>query len=291
MDRYTIGIDLGGTKIMTALSMNSNPKKILTSLKCATESSKGREHVIENINKTIEKVIKKANLSEKNISNIGIGVPGPVDYKNGIVRICPNLKGWKNVPVKEIFEKKWEIPVFVENDARAAGLAEASFGAGKDFSHVFFVTVSTGIGGAIIIDKKIYHGADGAAGEIGQTRLIDRSIFEKNCSGPAIEKIFGISPEQISSLLKEGNPQAQKALNHLSQYLGIWLANAATLLNPEIIIIGGGLSKLGSIFINPLKKVIQENAFSISRNVLIKKAVLADFTGVLGAIALTKKEL
>jgi len=177
----------------------------------------------------------------------------------------------------------------VENDARTAGLAEARLGAGKGYRHVFYTTVSTGIGGAIIINGKVYHGADGAAGEIGHMRFTGSSDFENIASGPAIRRIFGIDPEELKDKFRQGDPEARKALDHLTQYLGIGLGNIATLLNPNVIVIGGGLSKLGNLLFPRLKKEIRKNAFSISGcNVKIKKAGLKNDSGILGALELCK---
>ncbi|MCK4766083.1 MAG: ROK family protein [Candidatus Aminicenantes bacterium] len=286
MKNYLIGIDLGGTKIYTAAA--DKEQNILAKIKTPTVS--GINNVMSNIFDSIERAAKKASISPGQISRIGIGVPGPVDYEKGIVRICPNIPGWRNVPVKKLLAEKFPgAEIFVENDARAAGLAEARLGAGKGFNHVFYTTVSTGIGGGIILHGKVYHGADGAAGEVGHMRFADGGSFENNASGPALRRIFGINPEELKEKLKQGDPDAQRALDHLVHYLGIGLGNVATLLNPRVIVIGGGLSNLGGLLFTPLRKKIKENAFSISgRNIKIKKAQLKNESGLLGALELCR---
>ncbi|MFC2155419.1 ROK family protein [Acidobacteriota bacterium] len=284
--KYIAGIDLGGTKIHTAIAdTNGN---ISAAIKSVTGS--GLEPVIHNISESLEQAARKAGISIQHIFRIGIGVPGPVDYNRGVVRICPNISGWRNIPIVDILKRRYPwAEVFVENDARAAGLAEARIGAGKGYNHVFYTTVSTGIGGAIIINGKVYHGADGAAGEIGHMRFPDGADFEDIASGPAIQRIFNIDPEALKEKFRQGNPDAQKALNHLVHHLGIGLGNIATLLNPDVIVIGGGLSNLGSLLFPRLRKEIKKNAFSISgRNVKIKKAGLKSNSGVLGALELCK---
>lgn len=282
MRKYIVGIDIGGTKIyMAAADVKRN---ILGRIKVPTGT--GKEVVINNIFDSLEQLLKRCGIAAHEIYRIGIGVPGPVDYDRGVVRICPNITGWENIPIKDILKEKYPgAEIFVENDARAAGLAEARLGTGKGFNHVFYTTVSTGIGGAVIIDGKIYHGADGAAGEIGHVRFIDSTTLENNASGPALQRIFHIVPEELKEKLKQGNPTAQKALQHLVHYLGIGLGNIATLLNPDIIVIGGGLSNLGNILLNPLEKEVRKNAFSISgRNVRVRKARLKNDSGLLGAL-------
>lgn len=282
MEKYIAGIDLGGTKICTAAA--DMEKNILAKVKESTGT--GKEVVLNNIFNSLDKAAGKCGIPLNKICRIGIGVPGPVDYQRGIVRICPNIAGWENIPIRDILKKRYpRADIFVENDARAAGLAEARSGAGKGYNHVFYTTVSTGIGGAIIIDKKVYHGADGAAGEIGHMRFADGSSLEDNASGPALQRIFHINPEELKEKYIQGSQDAQRALDHLVHYLGTGLGNIATLLNPEVIVIGGGLANLGSILFEPLKKEIRENAFSISgKKVKIVKARLKSDSGVFGAL-------
>lgn len=285
MRQYIIGVDLGGTKIYTAVA--NKKKKILSRVKIKTEAAYGKEHVLNNIFSSIEKASLKAGIQLSDLAGIGFGVPGPVDYSSGLVRICPNIPGWKNIPIKTILEEQYKTNVWVENDARVAGLAEAKHGAGKGLQHIFYMTVSTGIGGAIIINGKIYHGADGVAGEIGHIKFPDGETLENIASGPAIQHLFQIPPEKLKDQVLRDYPDAKKALNHLTHYLGISMANIATLLNPQMIIIGGGLSNIGKMLIDPIRKKVREHAFSISgKNVVVKKAKLKNDSGILGALEL-----
>ncbi len=286
MKGYVAGIDLGGTKIYTAIA--SKGGDIIAEVKTPTEASASKKRVFENVCRSIELACAQAGIAPSKLAAIGIGVPGPIDYATGTVRLCPNIPSWKKVPVRNLLQDRFGCPVTVENDARTAGLAEARFGAGKGVSHVFYTTVSTGIGGAIIIDGRIYHGASGVAGEIGQTRLPDGTVFEQAAAGPALKRLFGISPEDIPARLKAGDPSAQQALDHLTRLVGVWLANSATLLNPEIIVIGGGMANLGPCFFTPVKHYIKEYAFSESAKVKVVKAKLGGRSGVIGALALCR---
>lgn len=289
MNKYFAGIDLGGTKILTVIADEN--RNLLSKIKIPTESPEGVQHVINNMFRSVEKGCIEAGIDPNSLSGIGIGVPGPVDHKTGTVYDCPNVYGWKNIGVGKIFREKFNTEVVVENDARVAGLAEVRLGAAKGCRHVFYVTVSTGIGGAIITDGKIYHGADGAAGEFGQFILLDGSILETVFAGPAIERLFGISTEKLAELIKQNDPGAQKALNHLIHGLSIYLSNITTLLNPEIIVVGGGVSSLGNIFIDPLQENVKKHAFSISaKNIKVVKAGLGTDSGAVGAIELLFKE-
>jgi glucokinase len=285
LKKYFGGIDLGGTKILTVVA-DSN-KNTLAKVKVATESVKGVDHVIENMFSSLEQCCNECGISVSDLGGVGIGVPGPVNFEKGMVYDCPNLHGWKNIEVREIFEKRFNVSVVVENDARVAGLAEVRLGAAKGFRHVFYVTVSTGIGGALIFDGKIYHGADGAAGEFGQMRLLDGTIFEQRYAGPAIERIFGVSTHQLPELINKNDAGAKKAIKHLITGLGTYLSNITTLLNPEIIVMGGGVSSLGDILLKPLEQEIRRQGFSISsKNVRIVRAGLGTDSGAIGAVEL-----
>ena len=282
---FFAGIDLGGTKILTVVT--DSEKNVLAKTKIPTEAARGVSVVLDNIFKSLDISCKECGISASELSGIGIGVPGPVNYEKGLVYDCPNLAGWKNIEVRKIIEEKLNVPVFVENDARVAGLAETRLGAAKGFRHVFYITVSTGIGSAIIIDGKIYHGADGAAGEFGQMKLLDGSILEQKFAGPAIERLFGLPTTQLADLIKENDPGAKCAINYLTHGIGTFLANIATLLNPQIIVVGGGVSQLGDLILDPIREKVASKAFSISaKNVKIVQAALGTDSGARGAIEL-----
>ncbi|MBP5406816.1 ROK family protein [bacterium] len=284
-NRFFAGIDLGGTKILTVVT--DSKKNVLARTRIPTEASGGVGTVMDNIFKSLDISCRECGISAENLSGIGIGVPGPVNYEKGLVYDCPNLAGWKNIEVRKIISERLNVPVFVENDARVAGLAETRLGAARGFRHVFYITVSTGIGSAIIIDGKIYHGADGAAGEFGQMKLLDGSILEQKFAGPAVERLFGLPTTQLAELIEKNDQGAKAALSHITNGLGIFLANVATLLNPQIIVVGGGVSQLGDLILNPIREKVSAFAFSISaKNVKIVPAALHTDSGAIGAVEL-----
>lgn len=282
---FFAGIDLGGTKILTVVT--DSEKKVLAKTKIPTEAALGVDTVLGNIFKSLDISCKECGISAQNLSGIGIGVPGPVNYEKGLVYDCPNLAGWKNIEIRKIINERLGVPVFVENDARVAGLAETRLGAAKGFRYVFYITVSTGIGSAIIIDGKIYHGADGAAGEFGQMKLLDGSILEQKFAGPAIERLFGLPTTQLAELIKKNDPGAKSAVDYLTHGTGTFLANVATLLNPQIIVVGGGVSQLGDLILDPIREKVSQLAFSIAaKNVKIVPAALHTDSGAIGAVEL-----
>lgn len=287
MGNYIASIDLGGTHLRTALF--STTGKIVAQSKIKTEVGHGVSGVLKRIQSAIIDTAATISISPHNIIALGIGVPGPVDSARGLVYNCPNMPGWHNIFVKKELESLLGIPVFVENDARVAALGELHFGAGQNIKHFFYVTIGTGIGGAIIVDGKLYRGADGAAGEFGMTRTLGGDIFEGHASGPAIYQKFGIYPSDIPALIAKNDETAKKALNFLVNNLGIWLGNIATLLNPYTIIVGGGVSELGdTLLIKPLEEKVKQTAFSISgATISVEKALLGDDAGLYGAAELT----
>ena len=282
---FYAGIDLGGTKILTVIE--DAERNVLAKIKIPTEAPRGVGVVMDNIVRSLEISCKDIGISPNGLSGIGIGVPGPVNHEKGLVYDCPNLAGWKNIEVRKLLNERWDVPVKVENDARVAGLAETRLGAAKGYRHVFYITVSTGIGTAIIIDGKIYHGADGAAGEFGQMKLLDGSILEQRFAGPAIERLFGLPTPQLVELVKKNDPGAKKAVEYMTDGIGTFLANVTTLLNPQIIVVGGGVSQLGDLILDPIREKVSSLAFSISaKNVKIVRAALHTDSGAIGAVEL-----
>lgn len=291
---YIVGVDLGGTKIYTAVATLKGA--VVSEIKIPTEAHLGKKHVINNIITSIHSCIKNAGIAYKHISTVGIGAPGQIQYDAGIVLYAPHLKGWKNVKLKKILEHKLKLPVYVANDAQLAALAETKFGAGKKARNLIYVTVSTGIGGGIIIDRKIYYGHNGAAGELGHVLLHSHNArdikdehytLEYLASGTGIRRKYQFEAYELGKRIRNKDPKALKALHRIIHYLGLSMANFTTILNPELIIVGGGLSSLGNTLMGPLRKEIKKKAFSVARkSVKIVRAKLRDRSGVLGAIAL-----
>lgn len=318
MADYFLGVDLGGTKILTALADEEGT--VLARKKMPTEANKGLEHVLENIHTSIKKVLDESGVKVKDIVSMGVGSPGPLDVDKGIIYLAPNL-GWENVPITSLLEEKTGIKVILENDANAAALGEKWFGAGQDVDNLIYVTVSTGIGGGIIINKEIYRGANAGAGEVGHM-VIDpdgplcgcgnRGCFETLASGTALvrkgrkavekgkdtilKKLSGgdintIDGALIAKAARMKDSVALKIWDEIGEYLGIGLANLLNIFNPEMIILGGGVMKAGDLIMEPMLKSLKARAFKEAfQSVEIKKAELGDDTGVIGAITVAMRE-
>ena len=310
---YFIGIDIGGTKILTALADNEG--KIITKAHNPTEADQGRDVIIDNIKNTIERVIDNSKVTKDEIVKIGLGTPGPLDLKKGKIIENSNLS-WSDVPIVKILEKITGIPVILENDANAAGLGEKFFGAGRGANNIVYITISTGIGGGVIIDNKIFHGKGNAA-EIGHMTLIPDSKFQCGCgnygcfeavaSGTAIAKrgkeivkenktgliyeysegnIDLVDAPLIAAAAREGDQDAIEIFKLTGRLLGVGIANVLNLFDPEIIVLGGGVMHAEDLFMDELKKSLKKRALKSNlKNLQIKNAKLGKDTGVMGAIA------
>lgn len=289
-----IGVDLGGTKILTSLADTEG--KIISTVRIDTQAKLGPEKVIANIIKSINLVAKQARVPLSRISKIGIGAPGPI-LGQAIVVSPPNLPGWRNVNIKSILQRELNKKIYVENDANAAAFGEFSFGAGKGFKNLIYITLSTGIGGGIIIDGKVYTGSIGTAGEIGHM-VIDpkgpkcgcgnRGCLEALAAGPAIAKMAGQKSALEAELAaRRGNKKAQNAINKAAKYIGIGIGNLNNILNPDIFVIGGGVSNMGRLLLDPVKHWARQYSMEASRkSLIIVPAKLKNNAGVMGAIAI-----
>lgn len=316
---YYLGVDLGGTKILTALADKEG--KLLARANIPTEADKGQEVILKNINVTIEQVIEKAEVSKQDIAQIGIGSPGPLNSKEGIIYETANLP-WKNVRLVDIMEEKTGLPVRLENDANAAALGEKWFGSGKDVDNMIYVTVSTGIGGGVIIERKILQGVDGAGGEIGHMVIKpggptcgcgNAGCLEALASGTAIARMGRESlrkdsstliaemaagnPDKIDAILvaqaaKKGCETAQKIYDRAGYYLGIGLANLVNIFNTEMIVFGGGVMKDRDLLNESLRDGLEKYSLPTSlEKVELCNSQLKSETGVQGAVAVAMEDV
>jgi len=312
--KFILGVDLGGTKIAAALATTRG--EILARGRSPTHAQTGPDAVIESICATINEVLSAKALEPSLLLGIGIAAAGVIDSVNGKVIFSPNLPGWHEVPLRDAIEQQFGIPAYLGNDANLAALGEWHFGVGEKVANLIYVTVSTGIGGGIIADGKLYTGACGAAGEIGhmtidvngpRCRCGNVGCWEALASGTALarEAVMRITEGARTSIIelvggdvskidakivglaaRQGDELAQKLVSHLGYYFGVGLANLVNIFNPELILIGGGVAKIGDLLLQPAIKVVKERAFSTSANAVeIKPATLGDDSGIMGAAA------
>jgi len=289
-----IGIDLGGTKILTAVADKNG--RIISSVKVDTQAKLGPKRVIENVIRSTNLALVKAKVPLSKISRIGLGAPGPVINGSTIVS-PPNLPGWHKVNIKQILGKILKKEVIVENDANAAALAEYRFGAGKGSKNMIYMTISTGIGGGIIIDGKLYKGSTGTAGEVGHMVIDPKGprcgcgnygCLEALSSGPAIARVAGTKDAlEAEKEARKGDKRARNAIKLAAWYLGIGISDLVNLLNPDKVILGGGVSNMGDLLFKPVRQWVAKYSMDTpGKHVKIVPAKLKSNVGVIGAIAI-----
>jgi glucokinase len=305
-----IGIDVGGTNVKIALVEDG---KIIYSNTVPTYANMGYEYTINNIKETIKTLMKETNTTSKDIEGIGFDFPGQVDYKTGVVKLAPNIPGWVNVPIAKMIEDEFHIPTRIDNDVRCAALGELKYGAGKGCENFVCITVGTGIGSGLVINGQLVRGAANAAGEIGHIKLQinggpicgcgDTGCLEAFASGPSIvamanEYLKGgksakfrelagdgeITPYIVAKAAEAGDPVAKRIFEIIGEYVGMGLVSVINLLNPEKVIIGGGVAESGELLLEPIRRTIQARAMVVARNsVEIVPAQLGNSAGVIGA--------
>jgi len=313
-NKISLGIDLGGTKIIAALVDRQG--RILARDYRETMPADGQAAVIARMIDAACTVMEAGGVNASQVAAVGVAAPGPIDAESGVVTAPPNLPGWKDVPLRRLMEEDLSVPTWLENDANAAALGEHRFGAGKGTRHMIYVTASTGIGGGLILDGQLYRGATGAAGEIGHITLLpkgphcgcgNRGCLEALASGKAIARearervsrgvptLIGdlaegdldqISAKLVAQAAAQGDIPAREIIEEAMSYLGLGMASLVNLFNPELIVIGGGLTKMGELLFDPVRRIIARTAFrSSAEAVEVVPAQLGDDVGVLGAAA------
>lgn len=293
MKKY-IGVDLGGTHVRAAIVDEQGA--ILEIKKTTSEPDKGPEHVVSKIITLIE------SLSQFDTClGIGLGVPGPIDTINGKIIVSTNLPKLIGYPIADMLTKYFEIPVFMDNDGNLAALGEAVLGAGKDYPIVYYVTISTGIGGALVVDKKVLSGQCGHAGEVGNI-IIDRNrkkynilnagAAENETSGPALVRKGKEwisheinSPEELFALARNSNKIALKIIDDFAYDLAIMFSSIAHVCDPHVFIVGGGLMNGKDVFFDKMERYYRELIHVGMQSVVFKSSQLEE-SGIVGAAML-----
>lgn len=311
MEKFCFGIDVGGTTVK--MGVFSTEGKLVESWEIPTRKEDEGSHILEDICSEIEKKIVERELSREDLVGVGIGIPGPIT-KDGTVLNCVNL-GWGIFNVEEKLSKMLGgIKVKAGNDANVAALGENWQGGGVGFEDLILITLGTGVGGGVIIGDKIITGSNGAAGEIGHMPVVydeDAEICgcgKKGCletvgSATGIvreaKKLLAntdiptplrdkaeFSCKDIFDLAKEGDEASMQVVDKLAEYLGIAAAHIAAVTNPQVIVIGGGVSKAGKFLLDKIEERYMDKAFKACRNAKFSLATLGNDAGMYGAAAL-----
>ena len=290
-DSLNVGVDIGGTKI--ALGLVTSEGKIIKQTSFPTYVDKGADWIIEHLITAIEKFITQAGMDVHAINSIGIGVPGTVELKTGNIVLAPNIY-WRNVPLGEKLHTGFPgIPIYVDQDTNTAVLGEYFTCADPLVENLFFITISTGIGSGLILDKKLYRGRFNMAGEIGHI-VVEKDGVPCTCGGRGCLQAYARGPaiaETVLQRMKQGEPSsltkhitngqltaiqvagaaskgdqlAQDVLLKAAEYVGIALANVVTVLNPDLIIIGGGVAQSGGLFMARVKELAKAYCYPPAR--------------------------
>ncbi|MBV8846333.1 MAG: ROK family protein [Bryobacterales bacterium] len=265
-----LGVDIGGTKI-AAGRVNARAE-VEGFRSIPTLASRGFEVSLGQIWRAVESSLTPQ------VQAIGICAPGPLDVKTGVVLNPPNLPGWHNVPLAKFAKDKFGLPVVIENDCNAAGLAEALHGAGRGYSHVFYAAIGTGIGSGIVLDGKIFHGAHGAGAEAGHMCIDYRSSILCGCGTAGC--IEALASGRVF------DDAADEDLDELAGRLGAWLGAVISLLDPGIIVLGGGVAQMGEPLFGRLRAAAPRWTVNpYSREIPIVPAQFGAESGVIGAAA------
>lgn len=317
MKRYVIAIDLGGTNIKVAVIKNED--KIINKITIPTNSYKDKLALVNGLSELSIRLLRKSGLKKGDIAGIGIGAPGLIDSKKGVIHHLVNIKGFKNVPLKRLIEKKTGILTFLDNDVNVMTLGELYYGAGKGAKNMICITLGTGVGGGIVIDGALYRGSSLSAGEIGHMPLNETGP-RCNCGGfGCMEKFVGnryiveaiikkirkdrktiisklvkgnlkkITPEIISLAAKRGDKLARETWEEIGCHLGVTLAGVINLLNPERIVIGGGVADAGRFLFEAIRNTIKKRAMDVPAGCAkVVKARLGRDAGLIGAAVLVR---
>jgi glucokinase len=316
-----IGVDIGGTKIMTAIFTSAG--KMTAREVTPTLAGEDVPVIIERLFKSIDSILDHNGLVTTEVAGIGVACAGGIDSIRGVVVTpSPNIKRLANVPLAEILHEKYRAKAFIVNDASAAALGEHRYGAGRGVKDLVLFTLGTGIGGGIIADGRLYLGALGGAGELGHMTVDahgplcgcgNTGCLEMLASGRAVEReatsrlkkgeksillnmvkgdIESITAEHVGEAARSGDPLAVEVITRAAYYLGIGMVNVVNIFNPEMVICGGGMAELGDMLIAPGRRMVAERAFSISSlAVRIVTAQLGNEAGAYGAAAFVRERL
>lgn len=309
-----LGIDFGGTKIAAALVRKDG--RVTDMIKIPTLKNRQVNACFVNLLAEIDQMLSRNHLTAKKLKGIGVGLPGPVNPASGKIPWSPNMQGWAGFELRKKLRARYKLPVFMDNDANAAAVGEMLFGAGKKYRDLIYITVSTGVGGGIIIDRKLVHGSAFSGGEVGHMAIVPggnlcgcgkKGCLEAYASGTAIAKavreaikkdnprtlmrqwpLAEISAKKTARAAVQGDALAKKIFIQAAEHLGIGIANLMMSVNPQAVIVGGSVSNKAPGFYFPavLRAVRAYTWPEVYKSCRVIKTALPDHVGNLGAASL-----
>jgi len=316
-ERTILGVDIGGTKV--AVGLVDGQGNILLRQRAPMNSSQDAAAGLESVVSAVHALLADPAAQGRMPSAVGVSAAGPVDARAGVIVNPPNIPCWSNYPLAAEIERATRLPARLDNDANAAGLAEAIWGAGRGFASVFYVTLGTGIGTGIVLGGEIYLGRTGAAAEGGHTTIDfrgprckcgKRGCIEVFAAGPALArracerlaepanqssqilalaggKLAAVTAETVATAWRAGDSLAEELLRETAGYLAIWLGNMIDVLEPEVVVVGGGMSELISAWFDHIRGLLPEWSInSRCQEIPIRRAGYGEDSGIAGAAAL-----
>jgi len=304
--QVVIGVDLGGTNLRTALL--SVDGDILDKRKEPTHAADGWKKVVGRLVNNINQQRAIAEQRGMHVMAVGVGAPGIIQMDKGIVVKSPNFPDWNNLPLRDELEKALHVPVIIENDANAAALGEQWLGAGCGIDSMILLTLGTGVGGGIVLNNKIWQGADGMAGEVGHMTLIpdgrqcgcgNTGCLEMYASARGIVQSYreasgmtgaaqdsAVTSQMVYQGARNGDPVSLRVMKEMGRLLGIGIANLINIFNPQMIVLGGGVKDAWDLFIGATHEEIMRRAFQVpAERTKIVPSLLGDDAGMIGAAA------
>lgn len=287
---YYLGIDIGGTNLRAAIL--DNEYNLIDKFKIDNIVEKGAKYNVDNLIKII-----REKWNTYNIQAIGVACPGPLDIRNGVIINPPNLKGWEGFEIKKYFEERFKLPTTVNNDANVAGYCEAKIGTAKNAESAYYITLSTGVGGGFVYKNEIINGFNNIAGEVCNMIINEDEYshaglnvggLEGQCSGVSISRIASkklgqeLTAKDVFDRAKDGEVNCREVINEWSVNLSKAIANIITIVDPEVIVLGGSVILNNSNYLEKLINEVKLRVFN-NINVNIKLAKIGDDTGLLGA--------
>ncbi len=292
-----IGIDLGGTKIMTG-AVSADGKILCPPVKVPTGGTDPKEEIVKRITDSVEKIITDLNIDATDITGIGIGSTGPISINEGIILECPQLPTMNYYPLRKTLEDHFSVPVFMNNDANCLIFGETVFGAASKNDNVVGFTLGTGIGCAIVLNKKLLNGATESAGEIWPSPYLNGETIEDYISGKGVSMIYNklsgnkLSSKEIMELARTGDPEALKTWEEFGKHLAVPVSWSINFIDPEVIILGGSITNARDFFLPSLEKSLRKNICpEPAKKTRIVFSELGDHAGFIGAAALALKEM
>ncbi len=316
-DAPILGIDIGGTKLAIGLAMPDG--RLLAEVRQPSDAQDGPDAMIDRIIEFSRGVVADAGWSLDRLDAIGVGCGGPLDPWRGVIRNALNLPGWIDIPLVTRLESAFGRPTFVDNDANAAALGEQRFGAGRGVRNLVYLTISTGVGGGLVLDDRLYHGENGNGGELGHISVHvggrpchcgSSGCIETYCSGTNIaararDALAGnpsgllaahepstITAEQVADAARDGDPLARAVWDETMELLGGGIVSIIHAFNPRLVVLGGGVTRAGDLLFEPVRRIVAERTMPwLAEAVEVVPAELNELTGVLGAVAIALDRL